>query len=93
MMRLALKGLVWLLAVAAVVYVGDWAVWRVRVSRGGGVGSVVVSKVIIASLKGNKESYYDDGTETVSCSQSIFPQTGAGACWWVERHREVDERY
>jgi hypothetical protein len=93
MMRLALRGLVWLLAVAAVVYVGDWAIWRIRVARGGGMGSVEVNKVIIASLKGNKEAYYDDGTDTVACSRSIFPQAGAGACWWVERHREIDERY
>jgi hypothetical protein len=53
---------------------------------------VTVGLLQVATLKGNKEEYYPDGTEVVDCSKSIFPQTGAGACWWVESHRTVFER-
>jgi len=82
-----------LVVALALVYVGDWAVWRIRVALGGGMGSVVVSTIVVASLKGNKEEYYPQGTQTVACSKSIFPQVGGGACWWAQRHPEVDVRY
>jgi hypothetical protein len=67
-----------------VVYLGDLLVWR--------VGAVVVSRFVVAPLKGNKEEYYYDGTAALDCSRSLFPQAGSGACWWVERHRVVYER-
>jgi hypothetical protein len=78
---------------ALLVYPADWAVWRVRVLFGGGMGTVQVSRVTVAELKGNKEEYYPDGTDTVACSRSLLPQTGAGACWWMRRHPEIVERY
>jgi len=81
-----------LVVTAAVVYLGDWAVWRVRVARGGGMGTVVVSRFVVAPLKGNKEEYYYDGTGPVDCSRSLFPQGGNGACWWMTRHRVVYAR-
>jgi len=93
MMRILLRAMAGLLIGLATLYVGDWAVWRLRVARDGGMGSVVVSRMVVAGLKGNKEAYYPDGTETVACSQSLFPQAGGGACWWVERHKEVMEQY
>jgi hypothetical protein len=93
MRRILIRIVVGLVVALAVVYVGDWAVWRIRVARGGGMGSVVVSTMVVASLKGNKEEYYPQGTQTVVCSQSIFPQVGGGACWWLQRNREVEVRY
>ena len=86
------KGAFWLLVFVAALYIGDWGVWRIRVAAGGGVGHVTVGLLQVATLKGNKEEYYPDGTEVVDCSKSIFPQTGAGACWWVESHKTVFER-
>ncbi len=91
--RILLRVLVGLLAALATIYVADWAIWRARVAGGGGMGSVVVSRMIVTSLKGNKVGYYPDGSDTVACSKSLFPQAGGGACWWVERHREVMEQY
>ena len=86
------KGVFWLLVFVAALYIGDWAVWRARVAAGGGLDHVTVGLLQVATLKGNKEEYYPDGTEVVDCSKSIFPQTGAGACWWVESHKTVFER-
>jgi hypothetical protein len=84
---------IWTLVVGlAVVYLADWAVWQARVRMGGGMGQVVVTRLAVAPLKGNKEEYYPDGTATVDCSKSLFSQAGNGACWWVERHRVVFER-
>ena len=85
-------GAFWLLVGVAALYVGDFAVWRIRVASGGGSDHVTVGLMQVATLKGNKEEYYPDGTEVVDCSKSLFPQTGAGACWWVESHKTVFER-
>jgi hypothetical protein len=87
--RILTRAVVGLLLMMALVYAGDWAVWRVRVARGGGMGTVVVSRFVVAPLKGNKEEYYFDGTAALDCSRSLFQQAGSGACWWMERHREV----
>jgi hypothetical protein len=81
-----------LIVALVVLYVADWAVWRVRVARGGGMGSVVVSNIVVMPLKDNKEEYDWGGTADVSCSRSIFPQAGSGACWWLRRHNVVFER-
>lgn len=90
--RMMAGALVGLVVLGAVVYLGDWAVWRLRVARGGGMETVVVSRFVVASLKGNKEEYYYDGTGPVDCSRSLFPQGGNGACWWMARHRVVYDR-
>jgi hypothetical protein len=92
MKRMAGKAVVGLIAALALLYLGDWGVWRVRVARGGGMGTVSVSRIQVASLKGNKEEYYFDGTAAVDCSRSIFPQAGSGACWWLARHKVVFDR-
>jgi hypothetical protein len=74
------------------LYIGDWALWRVRTSRGGGMGIVTVNSIIVIPLKDNKEEYDWGGTTNVSCSRSIFPHAGGGACWWLARHRNDFER-
>ena len=81
-----------LIVALVVLYVGDWAVWRLRVARGGGMGSVVVSNIVVLPLKDNKEECDWGGTADASCSLSIFPQAGSGACWWLRRHNVVFER-
>jgi hypothetical protein len=90
--RLIARAVLAVMVVAAVVYMGDFAVWRVRAARGGGMGTVTMTRIVVASLKGNKEEYYPDGTEDVPCSLSLFQQAGNGACWWLARNRQVEER-
>jgi hypothetical protein len=91
--KMLLRGVAGVLLIAALAYPLDWGVWRVRVARGGGMGSVQVDLFTVAELKGGKEDYYPDGTSVVACSRSLYPQGGNRPCWWVERHREVIERY
>jgi hypothetical protein len=74
------------LILLAVLYVGDWAVLRYRVSHGAAFDSVEVDQFLATSLKGNKEQYDMIGSFQQSCSRSIFPQQGKPACWWVRRH-------
>ena len=80
-------------AALLLAYPADWAIWRLRVAMGGGMGTVSTTDFTVAELKGNKEDYYIDGTQTVDCSESLFPEAGSGACWWVRRHPDVLTKY
>jgi hypothetical protein len=90
--RIAGRVLLALLVFVVVMYVVDWAVWRIRVARGGGMGTVQVSWFQVAALKGGKEEMYPDGAGPVTCSQSVFPQGGVKPCWYVMRNPVVLER-
>jgi hypothetical protein len=92
-LKMLLRGIGVLLLIAALAYPLDWAVWRMRVARGGGMGSVQVDMFTVADLKGGKEDYYPNGTVAVACGKSLYPQEGNQPCWWVERHREVVQHY
>lgn len=90
--RAVLKTCFALLIAGTLVYVADFAVWKIRDLRGSGESSLTVTRYVVAPLKGDKEEYYPDGTETIQCSRSLFPQTGDGACWWIARHRVTFDR-
>ena len=75
------------LAVAlALLYAGDWAVLRIRLSHGTAYRTITVNQFLATPLKGNKVEYDWTGTAQQTCSRSIFPQAGNTACWWLERH-------
>jgi hypothetical protein len=79
--------LVLMLAVLlGLLYVGDWAMLRVRVAHGTAYDVVQVNQLLATPLKGNKVEYDLMGTVPMPCSRSIFPQQGNPACWWLKRH-------
>ena len=84
MRRWVLRILLGVAAAAAVIYIGDWGVFRARRRP---VEVVQVNQLLATPLKGNKVEYDFMGTVPVTCSRSIFPQAGDYACWWVERHK------
>ena len=79
-----------LIVTVVVVYLVDWAVLRIRITRGTAYGAVQVDQYLSTPLKGNKAEYDYLGTTTVSCSRSIFPH-GTAPCWWRERHKSIWE--
>ena len=82
-------GLLGLVLAAFTFVAADWATWK---ARGAPLGSVIVTRVVVAPLKGNREEYYPDGTETLRCSRSVLPWNENGACWWLEPRRTITER-
>lgn len=82
------RTLVALLLAAALAYPADYAVWRLRHSP---TATIEVTRFVVAPLKGSKEEYYPDGTQTRPCSQSLLPQTDT-PCWWLESHRITYDR-
>lgn len=87
------RALVVLLALILAAYPLDWAVWRVRSAFGAGMDSVAVSSAPAATLKGNHFEVYAPTVEEVSCSRSVLPEAGAGACWWLRRHQQQITQY
>ncbi len=82
-----------LLGASLLAYPADWLLWRVRSLFGAGMGSVVVSESLAATLKGNHFEVYTPTVGTVACSRSLLPQAGAGACWWLQRHSDQVTQY
>jgi hypothetical protein len=83
--------LIFVLALAA--YPVDFAVWKIRVARGGGMGSVETYDAVAAEEKGNKEEYFPTGEATTPCSRSLYPQGGNAPCWWLTSHPDHVVRY
>jgi hypothetical protein len=74
-----------IMLVAAFVglYVGDWAIYKLR---GSPTSTVTVSRFMTVPLKGNKIEYDYIGTADVPCSVSLFPQAGQSPCWHLRRN-------
>ncbi len=68
------RALVVLVVLLGLLYVGDWAVLRVRISHGTAYRVVTVNQFLATPLKGNKVEYDLMGTAPETCSRSIFPQ-------------------
>lgn len=75
-----------LLVTAVVVWVSDWAVFRIRAARGTAWDAVQVEEFLSTALKGNKQEYDYMGTAQVTCARALFPHGGSPACWWLRRH-------
>lgn len=75
------------------LYPADWAVWRLLMAAGHGMGTAEINETTAATLKGNHFEVYSEQRTTVNCSESLLPQAGAGACWWLRRHPDVVTQY
>jgi hypothetical protein len=71
---------------AVVLWVADWAAFRIRAARGTAFDTVQVQEFLSTALKGNKQEYDYLGTAQVTCARALFPHGGASACWWVRKH-------
>jgi hypothetical protein len=78
-----------LLGVAAAVllaYAGDFAVFRYRVAKGNGYGSVTVNHYTAVLQKNGKTTLTFDPPAPWTCVNSLFPHQGFQPCWYLSRH-------
>lgn len=75
-----------LVGAIALLYIGDWGVFEVRVAHGNAYSTVQVDQFLATSLKGNKTEYDLMGTTQETCTRTIFPQQWHPPCWWLKRH-------
>lgn len=81
-------------ALASIVYAGDYALVRVRVANpkmGNAFDSVQVVRLLAIPLKSGKVDYELDATQpevTVTCVRALFPHLGYQPCWYVRRQSQ-----
>jgi len=75
-----------LLAIAALLYGGDWLAARWRGTAA--FGSVVVRPYYAVPLKDGKTEIMMLSPETRPCVHSLFPHFGAAPCWYLDGHKE-----
>lgn len=91
MMRWLRNGIMVLLALAALSYIGDFAVFKMR---GSPKLTLRVSHFISVPLKNNKDEEIDYlGSEQTPCSLTLYPQGGMAACWYLRRHLNQTTTY
>jgi hypothetical protein len=78
------------LVAAALLYMGDWAVF---VARSSPRGTVSVQRVLVVPLKGNKQEYVGEGSVAQPCAQALFGQGGLDPCWQLRRHPRQEVTY
>ena len=83
MMRWIRKVTVGLAVLFVAVYLGDWAVFRLR---GSPHAKVNVNRYLAIPLKGNKQEFDYLGSVEVPCSLSLFSQAGQSPCWQLKRN-------
>ena len=81
-------------ALAAIVYAGDYAVVRLRAAYprlGNAFGSVQVVRLLAIPLKNGRTEYELDALQpevTATCVRALFPHLGYQPCWYVRRQSQ-----
>jgi len=78
--RWLIRGILVLVAVVVVAYASDWIAFKLR---GSPMSKVTINQFQTVPLKGTKIEYDYLGSADVPCSQSLFPQGGQSACWFL----------
>ncbi|HUK23331.1 MAG TPA: hypothetical protein VLV49_02030 [Terriglobales bacterium] len=78
-----------LVALACLVYAGDYLVLRIRVATGHSpFGSVTVRSYYAIPEKNNRTEYVFNDARDQTCVHSIFAQLGYVPCWYLARHAD-----
>lgn len=84
------RAILFILAVAAVTYLIDYAIVRVRVWRGdkSAFASLTVRPYYAVPRKDHKVEFIFDDPQNETCVQSLYPHFGDRPCWYAFRHTE-----
>ncbi|HVI09642.1 MAG TPA: hypothetical protein VND65_15240 [Candidatus Binatia bacterium] len=73
----------------AILYAGDLAIFRYRVSGNHQpYGQVTVTHYYAVLQKDGKTEFIFDPPQAQTCANTLFPQGGYTPCWWLQRHPE-----
>ena len=88
------RTLLMVVALATMVYAGDYAVVRLRVANarlGNAFGSVHMERLYAIPLKNGRIEYELDALQpevTITCVRALFPHLGCQPCWYVRRQSQ-----
>jgi hypothetical protein len=95
MMRYLRTAAIVLLIAAAILYVSDWLIFKLR---GSPTDTLTVSLFVSAPLKNEKQEIDYIGQEQWTCTRSLFPfppfqQNQSSPCWYLRRHTNQTTTY
>jgi len=87
--RVLVAALLGLAALTALIFAGDYAVYKFRAARWPGVyGSVSVNRYYAVAQKNGRTQFIFQPTEVQTCIHTMFPHSGFQPCWYLSRHTE-----
>jgi hypothetical protein len=82
----ALRIVAGLTVLFALVYMGDWAVYKLR---GSPQSKVTVNRFVSIPQKARKTEIDYLGTLDAPCAIALFDQSGESACWQLRRNPNI----
>ena len=85
--QIALRGLFGVLVLVAIVWIGDYASFRYRLSKGtpgDPLATIRIERTYAIPHKDGRAEYVFGPPEMVTCARSIFPHAGDPPCWYLE---------
>jgi hypothetical protein len=87
--RIFVAAFLTVIGAAALAFVVDYAIFRVRVAANWNpYGSVTVDHYYAVVQKNGKTSFMFDPPGPQTCVHALFPHSGALPCWYLTRHPE-----
>ena len=78
-----------LAALAASIYIVDYAVFRIRVAANWKpYGSVTVDPYYAVAQKSGKTEFIFQDPQPQTCIHALLPHSGYSTCWYLSRHPE-----
>jgi len=78
-----------LAALLALIYIGDYAVFRFRLAANRNpYGSVTVDRYYAVPQKNGKTEFLFDPPTPQTCIHALFSHQGYAPCWYLARHTE-----
>lgn len=76
-------GLLGLALAALLLFLGDWAAYKLR---GSPTATITVTRFLAVPLKGNRTEFDNEGASQIQCAKALFPQGSQQPCWYLRRH-------
>jgi hypothetical protein len=87
--RIFLGTILGLIAIAAVAFLLDYAIFRLRVATNrSAYGSVRVTQYYAIKQKSGKTEFIFEPPQSQTCVNALFPHSGLLPCWYLNRNPE-----
>jgi hypothetical protein len=76
------------LAFAILIYLGDYAILKLRASSGDGSSAFGSIRITLGTpMKDGRVQIFTGDNQTETCVHSIFPHLGYRPCWYVKQNQ------
>jgi hypothetical protein len=86
--KFALRGIVGVLVLVAILWIGDWISFRYRLSKGTSgdpLQTMHIQPTYAIPHKDGQAEYVFGQPQNVTCVRSIFPHAGDPPCWYLQK--------